>query len=448
MPRSSGLRPFVAVGALLAAGVALGASAPAHAAGETCDGKPATLVFAGPPPSGTHTYEGTGGDDVIVVTYPQSGSVDAGAGDDTVCGANGISGGEGNDDLWGLPTSQGVFLSGGAGDDVLHGTAGDDTLAGGSGDDTLLGGSGQDSLAGDELVTPTTAPARDDDTIDAGPGKDGVIDDWGNDTLAGGTGRLDRLTLGVAAADPSIDGCSPAIPTHATLDVGAGTVSGFGTDTFQGFEIYGGGTRTSTLIGTRVPTACGPGSAARPTCAGAAGPTSCPDCRWTEAPSAAAAARTGSPSGAYGAHGGSGNDRVQLEPNDLASLFFSESRAVRGQIWGGTGVDRIVDDSHTMLGIDLRHGLQGRRSTLPVHGVEDARVNAPLRADRYYMVGTSGHNVLATLSNIVRLATPVHTVLRGLGGNDRLLGGPHDAAYGGPGRDLCQAQTRVGCEVS
>jgi hypothetical protein len=146
-------------------------------------------------------------------------------------------------------------------------------------------------------------------------------------------------------------------------------------------------------------------------------------------------------------HGGPGNDRFQLEPAVLTSLFLSASRDVRGAISGGPGVDRVVDDSHAMLGTDLRRGMQGRRSTLSLHGVENARVNAPLRPAHYFLIGTSGHNVLATLSNVVRLASPYHTVLRGLGGNDRLLGGPEDAAYGGPGRDQCQAQHRVGCEA-
>jgi hypothetical protein len=77
--------------ALVAAGLQV--SAPAHAVGETCQGKDATLVQS------SGTVNGTPGDDVIVAKG--SSDVRAGAGDDTVC-VNSIGrfdGGDGTDSI-------------------------------------------------------------------------------------------------------------------------------------------------------------------------------------------------------------------------------------------------------------------------------------------------------------------------------------------------------------
>ena len=78
------------------------ATAPASAAGETCDGKPATIV-AGPPDTFGHLVTGTPGDDVIVGT-DEGNRIDGGGGNDTICalgGADEIIGGAGDDRLFG-----------------------------------------------------------------------------------------------------------------------------------------------------------------------------------------------------------------------------------------------------------------------------------------------------------------------------------------------------------
>ncbi|RYE59172.1 MAG: hypothetical protein EOP48_01740, partial [Sphingobacteriales bacterium] len=82
-------------------------------------------------------------------------------------GAHTLSGGLGNDSLFGR-----------SGDDVLNGDAGNDFLDGGSGADILNGGDGQDSLYGQSGK----------DQLNGGAGHDILWGGKGNDTLNGGTG--------------------------------------------------------------------------------------------------------------------------------------------------------------------------------------------------------------------------------------------------------------------
>ena len=99
----SGLRALLAIGALGAASLTV-STAPALADGETCDGKPATMVVSSAPDTGSNfpDVDGTSGDDVIVVTTPDGLRVNGLDGDDTICGAamTWMSGGAGNDELW------------------------------------------------------------------------------------------------------------------------------------------------------------------------------------------------------------------------------------------------------------------------------------------------------------------------------------------------------------
>jgi Ca2+-binding RTX toxin-like protein len=102
-----------------------------------CAGHPATIVVTARSP---HTVWGTSHRDVIVVTVPGH-VVNAGAGNDLICGSAGadrLNGGAGSDDILG-----------GGGDDVLTGGSGDDVLDGQQGTDVEDGGSGADKVYDD-----------------------------------------------------------------------------------------------------------------------------------------------------------------------------------------------------------------------------------------------------------------------------------------------------------
>lgn len=96
----------------------------------------------------------------------------------TVMGTEGddilLSGGEGNDSIYGY-----------GGNDRLEGLGGNDTLYAHGGNDTILGGDGIDTIAGGEG----------DDIIDAGAGADQILTGPGNDMITGGAGA-DRFFFG------------------------------------------------------------------------------------------------------------------------------------------------------------------------------------------------------------------------------------------------------------
>lgn len=127
-------------------------------------------------------------------------------------------------------TTQGLVLTGGAGNDDMGGTSFNDTLHGGAGNDTLAGGAG-------------------DDVLDGGSGRNLFIATSGNDTvLSSGadTVNADGGTALVYAGGPSIE----VNPGSATLIF----VGGSGSDTVYGGTgtaiIYGGTGGGSFTAGT------------------------------------------------------------------------------------------------------------------------------------------------------------------------------------------------------
>ena len=164
---------------------------------------PAALVAIGIP-APNYIVEGTGGADLIDVSYTgdsegdmvddndnvtgtNADSIIAGAGDDTVLAgadADTVQGGIGNDNL-----------DGGAGNDLLYGGDGTDTIAGGTGSDFVSGGDGADN----DNITGGAG----DDSLSGGLDSDSIWGDDGNDTISGGTGD-DALYGG--EGDDDIDG--------------------------------------------------------------------------------------------------------------------------------------------------------------------------------------------------------------------------------------------------
>ena len=109
--------------------------------------------------------------------------------------ANELSGGPGNDTLYGGPRGGGDLLEGGTGDDRLYGGKGDDTLQGGPGADALRGGSGNDTLDG--------GPGN--DVLNGGPGNDALAGGPGNDTFVPAPGGGDDTILDFKAGADKID---------------------------------------------------------------------------------------------------------------------------------------------------------------------------------------------------------------------------------------------------
>ena len=151
--------------------------------------------------------EGLAGNDLIQVFSVDTGSglseieLIGGDGNDYISvqslksGTFNISGGDGNDTIYGADTPGVMVIHGGAGDDAItlgtaetaaYGEAGNDTLNGSSGADTLSGGDGND------LITGGTGS----DQLDGGADEDVIV--WnigdGSDLVEGGTG-LDELIV-------------------------------------------------------------------------------------------------------------------------------------------------------------------------------------------------------------------------------------------------------------
>jgi Ca2+-binding RTX toxin-like protein len=191
-------------------------------------------------------YGGGGGDliDFTGIAATGIGSLDAGAGDDTVVGTGG-----------------GESIRGGAGADDLSGEGGDDLMAGGTGLDTIDGGAGNDSvdyghasvagtidLAGGTAVfgaesetflsIESAVGGKGNDTLlgtgeanrlDGSLGRDSLAAGAGDDTLAGGYGR-DTLDGGEGSDTLDLgDYLSHGGPIAVDLAAGTATISDQGT---------------------------------------------------------------------------------------------------------------------------------------------------------------------------------------------------------------------------
>lgn len=240
----------VAAALLLAAAFAPAATAPAFAGGETCDGRPATLVVPAPPPGAwtVPTSTGTPGDDVIVGS-PERDVIDGAGGNDVICGLAGhdeLFGGEGDDRLFGGLDGAFVDDVGYLGDVVAPGPGNDyvdlghdpraeelgmgarstswdvvsfseaagpvtvDLAAGtstGQGADTIamvvfaagiVGSAYDDHLLGTDLRD-LIVPGAGDDTVGARGGNDEIVaEELGKDVISGGAGR-DAIWVGDGA---------------------------------------------------------------------------------------------------------------------------------------------------------------------------------------------------------------------------------------------------------
>lgn len=167
---------------------------------------PGNDVISGGP--GRDTLQVSGARDVTV-RLGLSTRQDTGYGRDLILGIEDVSGGRGNDRLFG--DGKNNRLSGNDGNDLLEGQGGNDLLRGGAGNDRLIGGAGTDTLTGgagaDHFIFKTTAEigrtARTSDVItDFQPGRD-VIDLRGIDASTVLAGNNAFLWRGEAAIGTS-----------------------------------------------------------------------------------------------------------------------------------------------------------------------------------------------------------------------------------------------------
>ena len=130
--------PFILAAIVSGGALAAGAwGAPAHV--RTCHGLPVTIAAS------SGDVHGTPRADVIALTGPAH--VEAGAGNDIICGSRGddvIDAGPGDDVVVGRAGADRLF--GGPGRDRLFGDRGADHLVGGPGADLLMGGRGRDTV--------------------------------------------------------------------------------------------------------------------------------------------------------------------------------------------------------------------------------------------------------------------------------------------------------------
>ncbi|KAA0677178.1 Ig-like domain-containing protein, partial [Roseomonas genomospecies 6] len=143
---------------------------------------------------GDDLLSGGGGNDTVASTLGND-TLYGDAGDDLMNGGDGddlMDGGTDNDTMGGGAGRD--TMGGGAGNDVLIGEDGDDALFGGTGNDTLFGGDGNDALFGQE-GDDVLALGAGADIADGGDGNDTLFGQEGADTLFGG-GGADILALG------------------------------------------------------------------------------------------------------------------------------------------------------------------------------------------------------------------------------------------------------------
>ncbi|MDR7253161.1 Ca2+-binding RTX toxin-like protein [Nocardioides sp. BE266] len=438
--------PLLATGLLAAS--ALLATPTAYAAGETCQGQPATIV--GTP--GQFGLTGTEGADVIVTNGATS--VSALGGDDLVC----VTGG--------TPTQPHVVVDAGAGDDVVDASAsGSDVwTALGTGSDTYTGSPhGESVYAGTNPFATGTSVDTEPDVVTTGAGGTDLVFSGSDRTvlnsdtvvLSGGGGRL--TWVGPLAAGGRLDG--------------------------------GGGSKLDFTVGS--------GAVVVDAVSGTMSQDGALQLRWTGFDRY----RTGgAPSGTPSSFSFVGSDRDEELELDFADAHTVDQRIDLGggddNLWmgagdslgsrgsryiGGPGKDHALIWGGTNLDVDLAQERIKRvrsgttfRSTFT--GFESQLVGArklvltgtpkadalPFRACRATVRGRGGKDVIGGNTSGRRFPTRLecgtrafrlfggrgNDTLRGGTGRDLLVGGPgRDTVFGNSDRDRCSGEKLRSCEI-
>ena len=243
------------------------------------------------------------------------------------------------------------------------------------------------------------------------------------------------------------------------IDAAKGTATGFGADTFSGFESYAGTDASDRFTGSSAPEEYLGGQG--------------PDDVWGGEGDDVLFSVLGLVAGGPGAdtlrvvnggyaqggrgddhivvsidnedfsgldsfhvHAGLGNDVVQ--PRNAVGQGGNEDIPWTGEVVGGPGRDTLdLTGVHYRARVDLRE----ERLTWPT-----GDTSVSLFED---VVGTGHGDRIAGTDGANRIeGRGGDDVIFGRGGPDVLLGGPRtDTTYGGSGRDVCRAETRYGCEL-
>jgi len=273
---------------------------------------------------------------------------------------------EGGDVLIGTPGPD--LICGLAGNDTIHGLGGDDVILGGSGNDVIDGGAGNDVLHGED-------------------GHDRLMGASGNDHLDGGANAFVLLADGWRDPNTGDRAGYGGAPNGVTVNLAAGTASGWGNDTLAGIENVFGSARSDVLVGDEAPNILF-GQSGSDTISGGAGMDRI-----------FGGDDGGSPDSGDTLSGGSAGDWIDA----------------------GSGADNVTGDQ----GADKITGNQGADRILGGQGNDDLQGND----GNDELIGGVGDDQIFGFAGGDRLW--------GEEGNDGVFGGPgNDRLYGGSGADL------------
>jgi len=372
--------------------------------------------------------------DLSGATLVNVGSIDGGAGDDTILGAAGadtIIGGAGNDDLNGGGGNDLFLIGASAGIDTIEGGSGFDTIqasaanvaiswgrfsgieaisAGGFSGVRVLGSAAADAidLSGYTLTGITAIDGgAGEDTITGSAGADTIIGGAGNDRLSGGDGD-DVFLFAASAGTDVIDGGTGFDTVQASA---ANAVLGWGS--FSNIEaISAGGFANVRVAGTALADTI---DLAGVTLTGIA--------------AIDGGAGNDTITGSVGADtiiGGAGND--ELNGGDGNDVFLFGAGAGTDRIDGGIGFDTIRANAANAA---LTWGSFSNVEAISGDNFANVRIVGTSTADRIDLTGI-------TLTNITRVeGGNGNDTITGSAGADTILGGAGaDLLRGGAGADV------------
>jgi len=392
-------------------------SAPADTppAGLLCNGVVPTLWAT----ANGQTIIGTDGDDVIAANGFHNLTLEGGAGNDVICGANVPAG-----------TATGNTLSGGDGDDILISSGGRERLIGGAGNDRIIG------TVNDDVDYST------DGYTDGAPG---ISVDLVTGTVTGsrtGTDTLVGLSQARIFGTPGNDiFVGDDQPNWFDGGTGADQIRGNGGDDWLHAVaptfIDGGRGNDTLMVGFGGRVRGGPGN----------------DTLIADPNNAASGASpdSGTAVTGYRLNGGPGNDTFKVNTLKTDATTWSSDPALhwKGAILGGQGHNTV----------DFRWlGTQGVWASLTAHRATwptgTARVRSVQRVigtpGNDTLIGSPGPDILVGLAgNDVLRGKQGPDVLKGNAGDDLLVGGVgRDRANGGKGHDTCRtAEIVIRCEA-